>query len=83
MFTRTGAYLAEQRRAQHLNSHQLAALLGYTNLVKGARRILALERDGNAVDGLLDHIIKVLGLDQDHVHALVAEDRRRFEDEWN
>ena len=72
MRTRTGTYLAEQRRAQHLNTHQLAAALGYTNLVKGARRILGLERDGEAVDGLLDNIIKVLGLDPDHVHALVA-----------
>jgi hypothetical protein len=45
-------------------------------------RILALERDGIAVDRLLDNIIKVVGLNHDHVHALVAEDRRRFEDEW-
>jgi hypothetical protein len=72
MRTRTGAYLSEQRRARYLNTHQLAAALGYTNLVKGARRILGLERDGEAVDGLLDNIIKVLGLDPDHVHALVA-----------
>jgi hypothetical protein len=82
MPTRTGAYLAEQRRTQHLSPQRLAAALGYTNLAKGARRILALERDGNAVDGLLDNIIIVLGLDYDHVHALVAEDRRLFEEAW-
>ena len=82
MPTRTGAYLAEQRRTQHLSPQRLAAALGYTNLAKGARRILALERDGNAVDGLLDNIINVLGLDHDQVHALVAEDRRLFEEAW-
>ena len=82
MPTRTGAYLAEQRRTQHLSPQRLAAALGYTNLAKGARRILALERDGNAVDGLLDNIINVLGLEHDHVHALVAEDRRLFEEAW-
>jgi hypothetical protein len=41
-----------------------------------------LERDGHAIDGLLDHIINVLGLDHDLVHALVAEDRRLFEEAW-
>jgi|SRR6202158_4940278 len=82
MPTRTGAYLAEQRRTKHLSPQRLAAALGYTNLAKGANRILALERDGNAVDGLLDNIINVLGLDHDQVHALVAEDRRLFEEAW-
>jgi hypothetical protein len=47
--TRTGAYLSEQRHARHLNTHQLAAALGYTNLVKGARRILALDAYASAV----------------------------------
>jgi hypothetical protein len=40
MPTRTGAYLAVQRRTQHLSPQRLAAALGYTNLTKGARRIL-------------------------------------------
>ncbi len=83
MRTRTGAYLAEQRQAKHLNPQQLAAAVGYTNLAKGGNRILALERDGDPVDGLLDKVIDVLGLDRRHVQALVADDRRRFEDEWN
>ena len=48
MPTRTGAYLAEQRRTQHLSPQRLAAALGYTNLAKGARRILALERDAQS-----------------------------------
>src|SRR6202166_1592277 len=82
MPTRTGAYLAEQRRMKHLSPQRLAAAVGYTNLAKGANRILGLERDGRAVDGLLDKIINVLGLDHDHVHALVAEDRRLFEEAW-
>jgi hypothetical protein len=82
MPTRTGAYLAEQRRTKHLSPQRLAAAVGYSNLAKGANRILALERDGNAVDGLLDNIINVLGLDHDHVRRLIAEDRRLFEEAW-
>ena len=83
MRTRTGAYLAEQRRGKHLTPQQLAAAVGYTNLAKGGNRILALERDGKVVDGLLDNVIDVLGVDRRQVQALVAEDRQRFEDDWN
>jgi hypothetical protein len=80
--SRTGAYFAEQRRASRLTLGQLAAAIGYTNIAKGASRILALERDGVAVRGLLDKIINALGLDGEHVRNLVAEDRRLFEESW-
>jgi hypothetical protein len=83
MLTRTGSYLAAQRRLRHLNSQELAAAIGYTNVVKGARRILALERDGVTAPGLLDKIISVLALDPEHVHALVADDLREFQDAWD
>jgi hypothetical protein len=82
VFTLTGAYLAEQRRARHLNSHELARLVGYDNLTKGARRILALERDGVTVPGLLDKIVDALLLDRDHVFSLMDEDRREFQAAW-
>jgi hypothetical protein len=80
--TLTGAYVAEQRRAKCLTLGQLAAAIGYVNVAKGARRLLALERDGEPMAGLLDKIIPALDLDGRYVQELVAEDRRRFEDEW-
>jgi hypothetical protein len=82
MLTKTGAYFAEQRRAKHFNPHTLAAALGYSNVAKGANRILALEREGNAPDGLLDNITNVLGLDREHIQELLTEDRRRVEKNW-
>jgi hypothetical protein len=82
MYTRTGAFIAEQRRAQRLNPQELASRVGYQNLGKGGNRILALERDGVTVPGLLDKIISVLELDPDHVRALVEEDRQEFQDAW-
>ena len=82
MLTRTGAYLCEQRRAHRLTRGQLAAALGCTNIAKGANRIVHLERDGMAIDGLLDKVVHVLGLDQQHVQELFHEDRRRFEEDW-
>ena len=83
MKTRTGAYLEAQRHEQHLSPQQLAAAIGYKNLHKGGNRILALEREGRSVEGLLEKAIAVLGLDGQHVQHLVAEDQRQFEDEWN
>jgi hypothetical protein len=83
MLTRTGAYLSEQRQAKHLTRGQLAAALGYTNIGKGANRIVHLERDGIAVGGLVEKIVHELGLDHQHVQELINEDRRRFEEEWN
>jgi hypothetical protein len=80
--TRARDYLAGQRRARHLSPHQLAAAVGYTNLAKGANRILAMEREGAAVGPLLDKVIRVLEVDREYVRALVADDRRVFEDAW-
>jgi hypothetical protein len=80
--TLTGAYFAEQRRANRFTLGQLAAAIGYTNISKGASRILAVERDGRAIAGLLDKLVNALGLDREHVRALVAEDRRLFEEAW-
>lgn len=82
MTTLTGAYFAEQRRANRLTLGQLAAAIGYTNISKGASRILAVERDGRAILGLLHKLVNALGLDREHVRALVAEDRRLFEEAW-
>jgi hypothetical protein len=82
MFTSTGAYISEQRRANRLTRAQLAAAIGYTNIAKGADRIVRLERDGHAADGLLEKIVQALGLDRQHVQELINEDRCRFEDAW-
>ena len=82
MLTRTGAYLTEQRRAKRLTRGQLAAAIGYTNIAKGARRLQALEREGRTVEGLLENVVRVLGLDPEHVKQLVNEDSRRFRAEW-
>jgi hypothetical protein len=80
--TRLGAYVVEQRRAKHLSPHQLAAAVGYQNVAKGANRILALERDGTTVDGLLDNVIDALGLDAAEVQALIIADHQQFEADW-
>ena len=80
--TLAGDYLAAQRRSKRLSPQQLAAAVGYTNLAKGANRILALERDAAAAGPLLDNVIAVLGLDPEHVRALADDDRCLFADAW-
>lgn len=79
---RTGQYLAEQRRARRLTPQQLAAAIGYRNVAKGARRILALERQNVGVEDLLDRVVHALGLDRDYVSALAAADRRAYVEAW-
>lgn len=82
MWNRTGRYLAQQRHARHLTPQQLAALLGYRNITKGGRRILALERDGATVEDLLERVVEALGLDLAFVQALVEDDRRAYREAW-
>lgn len=73
---RTGQYLAEQRQARRLTPQQLAAAIGYRNLERGARRILALERRNAVIEGLLDRISHALSVDPAYVASLAAADRR-------
>ena len=78
----TGQYLAEQRHARGLTPQQLAHLVGYRNVDKGGRRILALEREARTVGNLLDRVIEALELDRGYVQSLVADDRRAYAEAW-
>ncbi len=81
MPSKTGSYIAAHRQSKRLTPQQVAAAAGFKNLASGGNRILALEREGvTPVPELLDHIVAILELDRDHVHALVAEDRRDLHD---
>lgn len=82
MKNRTGAFVAAQRHAHQLTPAQLAVRAGYTNTSKGARRIVALERYGVVVDGLLDRLIDALDLDRVYFLTLVEDDRRAYEEAW-
>jgi len=80
-----GSYLKGERLKQKLNTAQLAEKIGYRNINKGMRRILDLEREGEAHCEVLEKIIDALELDRTYIDQLIQEDkeqqRREFE-EW-
>jgi hypothetical protein len=78
----TGAFIEEQRRLAGLSRSQLAVRLGYTNLAKGANRIVRLERDGELPPDLLRRIVSALALDAERVRLLVDADERRARQAW-
>ena len=65
------------------NLAQLARLVGYKNVAKGANRINAFERGGSVHADLRSKLAEVLGIDQQTVDRLMEEDRRQFFAEWN
>jgi hypothetical protein len=79
---RTGRYLAERREARGFTRAQLAAAVGYRNIGKGARRIVALERENAAVGDLVERVVRALDLDPEHVRSLVEADRRDAVAAW-
>jgi hypothetical protein len=79
---RTGRYLAERRQARGFTRARLAAAVGYRNIGKGARRIVALERENAAVDDLVGRVVRALDLDPEHVRSLVEADRRDAVTAW-
>ena len=56
--------------------------MGYTNLNKGMRRIIDLEREGVVHPEVLEKIITALDLDQDYIDSLIIKDREEYEEEF-
>ena len=78
-------YIKQERIKQELNYAELSRKMGYTNVNKGMRRIIDLEREGEAHCEVLEKIIDTLELDRTYIDQLIQEDkeqqRREFE-EW-
>jgi hypothetical protein len=80
--TNLGAFFSDERKRRGLTLGQLARLVGYRNLNKGARRIACLEHTGTAMPNLLLNVADVLGLDWMLVERLAEEDRQERLREW-
>jgi transcriptional regulator with XRE-family HTH domain len=77
-----GSYIKGERLKQKLNTAQLAQKIGYCNINKGMRRILALEREGTASYALLEQVVDVLNLDADYIESLIRQDREAYEADY-
>ena len=66
-------YFHEQRIERGLTLVQLAMMIGYRNVKKGASRIGQFERDGRVSEELLAKLAEALGVDFPTVEALIRE----------
>ena len=77
-----GNYFHEQRLRQNLSRGQLARLVGYRNISKGANRIARFEREGIVTDDLLVALADALGIDLPTVERLIEQDRQEHLQAW-
>jgi transcriptional regulator with XRE-family HTH domain len=77
-----GRYFHAQRIDRGLTIGQLARMVGYRNVSKGANRIACLERGGSVDEGLLVNLADALGIDLPTVKELIEQDRQEYLRDW-
>ena len=80
--TNLGSFIRAERVGRGLTLGQLARLVGYLNLAKGARRIACLEQTGMGRADLLANIAEALILDWTTLERLAEQDRKDRLREW-
>jgi hypothetical protein len=77
-----GTHFQAQRLDRGLTLGQLARMVGYRSVSKGANRIARLERDGVVNELLLGHLAEALGIDRATVESLIQQDRQEYLRAW-
>src|SRR6516162_3460350 len=80
--TNLGSYIRDERVGRGLTLGQLARLVGYRNLNKGARRITCLEHTGTATPDLLVNVAEAVDLNWTTVERLADEDHQESLRAW-
>jgi hypothetical protein len=80
---RVASHFNCQRLAKNLTLGDVARLVGYRNIAKGANRIVRFERQGIINDDLLIKLSKALAIDWATVEELAEQDRREHIEAWN
>jgi len=75
-----GAFFHDRRMSQALG--ELAHMVGYRNIAKGANKICRLERDGVFRDDLLAVLADALDIDLPTVESLIEQDRQEHFRKW-
>jgi len=79
---RVRSHFKSERLAKNLSLGDLARLVGYKNVAKGANRIIRFEREGVITDELLIKLAKALDIDWATVEALAQQDRKEHVEAW-
>jgi transcriptional regulator with XRE-family HTH domain len=77
-----GSFFHNQRISQGLSLGQLARMVGYGNVSKGANKIVRFERDGIITEELLARLADALGIDLPTVERLIEQDRQEHLRAW-
>lgn len=77
-----GRYFQDRRTEKCLKLGQLARLVGYRNISKGANRIARFEREGVVKEELLARLADALNIDLPTVEDLAEQDRQEFLQAW-
>ena len=78
-----GDYFNTRRVEKGLSLGQVARLLGYKNVSKGANKVQWFEQEGSIRDDLLLKLMKILDIEPSTVQALTAKDREEHVRQWN
>ncbi len=79
---RLRSHFKSTRLARNLSRGDLARLVGYKNISRGANRIVRFEREGIIDDELLIKIAKALKIDWATVERLAEQDRQEHVQAW-
>jgi transcriptional regulator with XRE-family HTH domain len=85
MKTNLAQYIKQERIKQGLNYAELSRKMNYTNINRGMRRIIDLEREGEVHHAVLKKVAMALELDEDEINKLIMKDeeeRLKEFDEW-
>jgi hypothetical protein len=79
---RLSSHFKAQRLAKNLHPGDLARLVGYKNIAKGANRIVRFERQGIINDDLLIRTARALEVAWETVEELADQDRQEHVEAW-
>lgn len=82
MESKLGEFIRAERCKRGLSLGAMTRLVGYRNVSKGARRIIALEQTGTAKPDLLVHVAEALDLDWIVVEQMMEDDHLERLREW-
>jgi len=79
MTTHLSRFFRQRREGRKLSFGDVARLLGYSNVAKGANKVIKFERDGNIRPELFRNLAAVLEISTDDIRRCMEADRAEWE----
>jgi transcriptional regulator with XRE-family HTH domain len=79
MSTHLSRFFRHRREARKLSFGDVARLLGYVNVTKGANKVIKFERDGNIGPDLFRKLAAILEISDDEIRHCIEADKAEWE----